>query len=78
MSTVLKTMANALITAMHQVSSVNVQPVGFLVKMVSLVILISQKSKLHAVILALIRGGPNLGPVKYVKEVSHVKHMHAN
>ena len=54
MSTVLKTMADALITAMHQVSSVNVQPVGFLVTMVSLVILISQKSKLHAVILALI------------------------
>ena len=22
--------------------------------------------------------GPNFGPVKYVKEVSHVKHMHAN
>ena len=54
MSTVLTTMADALITAMHQVSGVNVQPVGFLVTMVSLVILISQKSKLHAVILALI------------------------
>ena len=25
-----------------------------------------------------VRGGPNFGPVKYVKEVSHVKHMHAN
>ena len=25
-----------------------------------------------------LRGGPNFGPVKYVKEVSHVKHMHAN
>ena len=25
-----------------------------------------------------IRGGPNFDPVKYVKEVSHVKHMHAN
>ena len=26
----------------------------------------------------LLRGGPNFDPVKYVKEVSHVKHMHAN
>ena len=26
----------------------------------------------------IVRGGPNFGPVKYVKEVSHVKHMHAN
>ena len=25
-----------------------------------------------------IRGGPNFGPVKYVKEVSHVKHMHVD
>ena len=25
-----------------------------------------------------IRGGPNSGPVKYVKEVSHVKHLHAD
>ena len=25
-----------------------------------------------------LRGGPNFDPVKYVKEVSHVKHMHAN
>ena len=25
-----------------------------------------------------LRGGPNFGPVKYVKEVSHVKDMHAN
>ena len=28
--------------------------------------------------LSYLRGGPNFGPVKYVKEVSHVKHMHAN
>ena len=26
----------------------------------------------------LLRGGPNFDPVKYVKEVSHVEHMHAN
>ena len=25
-----------------------------------------------------IRGGPNFDPVKYVKEVSHVEHMHAD
>ena len=25
-----------------------------------------------------VRGGPNFDPVKYVKEVSHVKHMHAD
>ena len=25
-----------------------------------------------------LRRGPNFGPVKYVKEVSHVKHMHTN
>ena len=25
--------------------------------------------------LVLIRGGPNFDPVKYVKEVSHVKHI---
>ena len=25
-----------------------------------------------------IRGGPNFDPVKYVKEVSHVKYMHAD
>ena len=25
-----------------------------------------------------VRGGPIFGPVKYVKEVSHVKHMDAN
>ena len=25
-----------------------------------------------------IRGGPTLGPVRYWKEVSHVKHMHAD
>ena len=27
---------------------------------------------------AYIRGGPTFGPVKYVEEVSHVKHMHAD
>ena len=27
---------------------------------------------------AIIRGGPNFDPVKYVKEVNHVKHMHAD
>ena len=26
----------------------------------------------------ILRGGPNFGPVKYVKEVSHVEHMHAD
>ena len=26
----------------------------------------------------LLRGGPNFDPVKYVKEVSHVEHMHAD
>ena len=25
-----------------------------------------------------VRGGPNFDPVKYVKEVSHVEHMHAD
>ena len=25
-----------------------------------------------------LRGGPNFDPVKYVKEVSHVEHMHAD
>ena len=25
-----------------------------------------------------LRGGPNFDPVKYVKEVSHAKYMHAN
>ena len=25
-----------------------------------------------------LRGGPNFGPVKYVKEVSHLEHMHAD
>ena len=24
----------------------------------------------------LVRGGPNFDPVRYMKEVSHVKHMH--
>ena len=32
----------------------------------------------HAIKLFPLRGGPNFDPVKYVKEVSHVKHMHAN
>ena len=26
----------------------------------------------------LVRGGPNFDPVKYVKEVSHVEHMHTD
>ena len=29
-------------------------------------------------VLNVLRGGPNFDPVKYVKEVSHVKYMHAD
>ena len=38
----------------------------------------NMKSLMHYLMWAVLRGGPNFGPVKYVKEVSHVKHMHAN
>ena len=32
----------------------------------------------HAFFKSIYAGGPFFGPVKYVKEVIHVKHMHAN
>ena len=38
----------------------------------------SVAEKMQKYLEKVVRGGPNFDPVKYVKEVSHVEHMHAD